>query len=90
MKAKYSAVDALKEHLLSGHRITVLEAQSLFGVQNLTCEIARLRQAGFLVNKQSIPMARAVRRMNEFCVFAPPGSLPVKDIRATEWWIQID
>ena len=90
MKKKYSAVDALKEHLLAGNKITVLEAQALFGVQNLYEGIALLRRQGFLINKQKIPMARIIRRMNQFCAFAPPKDLPVIEIKATEWWIQID
>lgn len=90
MKAKYSAVDALKEHLLSGHRITAFEANALFGVQSPTREISQLRKQGFLVKKQSVPFARVVRRINEFCTFSPPTNLPVMELRATEWWIQID
>ena len=52
MKAKYSAVDALKEHLLSGHRITAFEANALFGVQSPTREISQLRKQGFLVKSK--------------------------------------
>ena len=90
MRVHYSAVDALKEHMLSGEKITVLEAQALFGVQGLTMEISRLRKQGFLIKKQNIPLARVVRRMNQFCVFSPPKDLPIIEIKTTEWWIQID
>ena len=90
MRVHYSAVDALKEHMLSGNKISVLEAHALFGVQNITSEISRLRKLGFLVNKKTVPMARVIRRMNEYCAFVPPKDLPVIEIKTTEWWIQID
>ena len=90
MKAKFNPVDALKEHLLSGNRITILEAQSLFGVQDPIREMTRLRRNGFLVKRQTVPLARVIRRMNQFCTFIPPKKLPVIEINITEWWIQVD
>ena len=39
MKKNYSGVMALKEHMLSGHRISNLESLLLFGVQNLKNEV---------------------------------------------------
>ena len=90
MKASYTPVDALKEHLLSGNKITILEAQSLFAVQNLNTEISRLRKQGFLAKRAKVPLARVIRRMNQFCTFMPPKELPITEIMISEWWLQID
>ena len=90
MKSRYSARIALKEHMLSGGKITVLEASTLFGEQSLSALIYTLKKDGFIIKKQSIPLARVVRRMNQFCVFTPPKNLPVIELKITEWWIQID
>ena len=49
----YKASDAIKEHLLGGNEISVLEAMLLFGVQNLNAELTRLR--------------KVVRRTKETC-----------------------
>ena len=90
MKPKYSGVDALKEHMLTGEKVTMLEANALFGVQSPTKEVTRLRKQGFIIKKQSVPLARVIRRINQYCVFTPPKDLPAIELFVTEWWIQID
>ena len=90
MKNKYSGVDALKEHMLAGEKVTMLEAIALFGVQSPNREISSLRKQGFLIKKQSVPLARVIRRINQYCIFTPPKDLPAIELFATEWWIQID
>ena len=78
---------ALKEHLLEGNPITILEALALFGVQDLTREITRIRQEGWVVKNQKTTMAIVVRRLNEHIVFKPPKNLPIKNIVLTERWV---
>ena len=54
---QYKGSDAIKEHLLAGHEISVIEAVLIFGVQNLNSELTRLRKTGFVVQKRRVPMA---------------------------------
>ena len=82
---KYSGVTALKEHLLSGKPITNVEALLLFGVRNLTVEISRIKQKGFLIKRDFVPMARVIQRLNEDMVVIPPQNLPTRDIKFSEY-----
>ena len=50
---QYKGSDAIKEYLLAGHEISLMEAMLLFGVQNLNAELARLRKTGFVVQKET-------------------------------------
>lgn len=84
---KYQAPMALREHMLEGHRISLLEAMLLFGVQNPNAEITRLRKSGFIVKSQRVSMAKIVRRLNEHSQFTPPKNLPVTEILFTEYWV---
>jgi hypothetical protein len=78
---------ALREHMLEGHRISLLEAMLLFGVQNPNAEFARMKKDGFLVKSQRAPMARIIRRINEYTVCKVPEGLPYVEIQLTEYWI---
>jgi len=78
---------ALREHMLDGHRVSLLEAILVFGVQNLNAELARLKKDGFLVKSDKVSMAKIVRRANELAYCKPPGNLPFKEIVMTEYWI---
>jgi hypothetical protein len=80
-------VKATREYLLAGHVITRLEAMVLFAVPDLTKIISDLRCAGYEVGRQNVPLARAIRRVNEAATLVPPASLPVSDIQLTEYWI---
>ena len=83
----FAPVTALKQHLFSGHRVTLLEAQLLFGIRNLTSELTRLRQSGYKIESRSVPMVRVLRRLNETAQCHPPTNLPIKKLKCTEWWI---
>ena len=48
-KVKFKPTDALKEHLLSGGEVSILEAYVVFGVQNINAELGRLKKTGFIV-----------------------------------------
>ena len=73
-----SGVIALREHLLGGNIISKLEALLLFGVQNLTGEIHRMRKDGFSVKSQRVPMTKILARTNKYAVCQPPTDLPHK------------
>lgn len=78
---------ALREHMLEGHRVSLLEALLVFGVQSLNAELARLKKDGFLVKSDPVSMAKVIRRINEYTVCQPPSALPYREIVMTEYWI---
>ena len=78
---------ALREHMLEGHRVSLLEAMLLFGVQNPNAELARMKKDGFLIKSQRAPMAKILRRINEFTECKVPKDLPYVEIQMTEYWI---
>ncbi|PIW56185.1 MAG: hypothetical protein COW16_02115 [Sphingomonadales bacterium CG12_big_fil_rev_8_21_14_0_65_65_10] len=78
---------ALKEHMLEGHRVSLLEALLVFGVQSLNAELGRLKKDGFLIKKESVSMAKILRRINEVAVCKTPDQLPFREIMMTEYWI---
>jgi hypothetical protein len=88
IKTSFKPADALKEYLLSGGEISLIESQISFGVQNLNAELGRLKKAGFIVKHRRVPMAKAIRRLNESCIVRPPESLPTREILITEYWLE--
>ena len=86
--SRYSGVDALTEHLLSGECVTLVEALMLFGVQSLRYEIYRLKREGFKVKTRRIPFTKALVRLNKHMIIEPPQDLPHKEIMVTEYWIE--
>jgi hypothetical protein len=84
---KYQPAMALREHLLAGHRVSLLEAMLLFGVQNPNAELTRIRKDGFLVKSQRVPMAKIIRRINEYTLCKVPEGLPHREIQLTEYWV---
>jgi len=87
--AKFRPSVALREHMLEGHPVSLLEAILLFGVQNPNAEFARMKKDGFLINSQQIPMAAVLRRMNEFTVCKPPHQLPYKEMTLKQYWVEL-
>lgn len=86
--AKYNPASALREHMLEGHPVTLLEALILFGVQNHSAEFARIRKDGFMIDNRPVSMAKVLRRINEYTVCNAPAELPTKEIQLTEYWIK--
>ena len=74
-------------HMLDGQPMSSVEATILFGVQNPTAELRRIRRAGHLLQKQNVPYAKILRRINQYCKLQPPANLPVREIMMTEYWI---
>lgn len=85
--ANFQASVALREHMLEGHRVSLLEAILIFGVQSLNAELARLKKDGFLIRSDKVSMAKVLRRTNEYAACTPPANLPYKEIVMTEYWI---
>ncbi len=85
--ANYKPAMAFREHMLEGHHVSLLEAMLLFGVQNPNAELARIKKDGFLIKSQKVPMAKIVRRINEYTICKVPENLPYREIHMTEYWI---
>ena len=78
---------ALREHMLQGHRVSLLEALLVFGVQSLNAELGRLKKDGFLIKSELVSMAKVIRRTNEFAQCRPLDNLPFREVMMTEYWI---
>ena len=89
MANSYQPAMALREHMLAGHRISLLEAILLFGVQGPNAELGRLKKDGYIINSQRVPMAKIIRRINEYAQCTPPPDLPHREIFLTEYWISL-
>lgn len=85
--AEYQPVLALREHMLEGNRVSLLEAILLFGVQSLNAELARMKKEGFIIRSQKVPMAKIVTRTNTYVSCTVPKTLPYREIQMTEYWI---
>lgn len=86
--ANFQPALAMREHLLTGARVSLLEAMLLFGVQNPNAELARLKKDGFLISSSRVSMAKIIRRINEYAACQPPSNLPFREIQMTEYWIK--
>ena len=75
------------EHLIQGDPITRLEALTLYGVQNLTVEITRIRREGWNIKSRKVTFIEAVRRVNKHASYTPPPNLPTKEIILTDYWL---
>lgn len=87
MAKNYGNVMALKEHLLEYNKISLLECQLLFGVQNLAAELTRLRKNGHVIKSQRVLMTKIIKRINNYTQCNAPKNLPTKEILITEWWV---
>ena len=85
--AKFQPTLALREHMLGGNRVSLLESLLIFGVQSLNAELGRLKKEGFLIKQERVSMAKVLRRANDFASCNPPANLPYKEIVMTEYWI---
>ena len=69
---KYNGYLALLIEMEKGRKISLVEAQILFGVQSLNRDLTRMKRDGYMIKSQKVPMARVMKRMNEHCVVIPP------------------
>jgi len=88
MSKNYSIGEtACREYLLSGSKITGVEASILFGVGLLSRLVSRMRNEGYVIKSQSCTYAAVIVRVNQFAQLTPPANLPVREISFTEYWI---
>lgn len=73
--------------MLAGNRVSLLEALLLFGVQNPNAEFTRIKKDGFLLKSERCPMAKIIKRINDYTVCKVPENLPFREIHMTEYWI---
>ena len=85
---KFSSAEALRDHMLQGNVVSLLEAVLLFGVQNPNAEFARIKKDGFVIKSARVPMTKIIVRANKFVTCKPPVELPHKEILMTEYWIE--
>ena len=85
---KFSSVEAMRDHMLEGNLVSLLEAMLLFGVQSMSAEIGRIRKEGYVVKSRRVPMTKILVRANQFAACKPPAELPHKEILMTEYWIE--
>jgi hypothetical protein len=87
VSAKFQPAMALREHMLGGHPVSLLEAILLFGVQGPNAELARMKRDGFFIKSQKVPMTKIIKRINEYTLCKVPDSLPYNEIQLTEYWV---
>ncbi len=83
----YQPALAFREHLLSGERVSLLEAMLLFGVQGPNAELGRMKKEGFVIKSRRVPMARIIVRINKYVACSVPNNLPYREISMTEYWV---
>ncbi len=86
-EAKYQPATALKEHLLAGHAVSLIEAMLLFGVQSPNRTITTLKREGFIIKSQKVPMAKIIHRINQYATCSVPDDLPYSEIYMMEYWM---
>ena len=84
---KFNSYLALLLEMQNGRRISLLESQILFGVQSLNRDLTRMKRDGNIIKSQRVPMAKVIRRVNEYCELKVPSELPIRDILVSEYWI---
>jgi len=83
----FSGYLALKEEMLDGRKVSIVECLLLFGVQSFSRARTQLKREGYLIKNQKVPMAKVLRRINEHCLCEAPKELPIREIQVTEYWI---
>ena len=86
-KSHYKTSLALEEHMLSGERVSIIEANIVFGVQSFNRTLTTMKRNGRLIKTQKVPMAKVIRRLNNYCLCKPPKELPLREILVSEYWI---
>lgn len=87
MTTKFEPALALREHMLEGQPVSLLEAILLFGVQGPNAEFGRMKKDGFFLKSRRVPMAKVIRRINGYTRCDPPKNLPFQEIYLTEYYI---
>ena len=85
-KFKNGKTMALREHLVAGNVISVLEMMALFGIQSPNRTLTIFKRDGMMIHKRKVSMLSVLKRLNKYCHFQQPTNLPVKEIQMTEYW----
>ena len=85
---KFGAKDAMRDHMLDGNSISILEAILLFGVQSPNRTLTELKREGHLIGSQRVTMAKILTRLKKYSDVNPPAELPVREILMMEYWIK--
>ena len=83
---KYS-FHKLVELLLSGEKVSTLDALILCGVSNLTYKICRLRKRGFKIKSQPVSYNKVVNRINKYGSLVLPKEMALNELVIREYWI---
>ena len=86
--ANFKPKQAVVQHLMEGHPISTMESTIMFGLNNLSAEITRIKKDGYRLESQRVPMAKIIVRMNKYMVCVPPKELPQNEIFMMEYWIE--
>ena len=78
----------MRNHMLDGNSVSIIEAILLFGVQNPNAEMTRMKKDGYLIGSQRVRMAKILARINKYTNAETPADLPTKDILMTEYWVK--
>ena len=84
----FGAKDAMRDHMLDGNSVSILEAILLFGVQSPNRTLTALKREGYLVGSQRVRMAKIITRLNKYAHVIPPAELPTREILMMEYWIK--
>lgn len=76
---------AVEEHLYKKLPLTRLEAIVLYGVNDLTGRIAKLRASGMQIERKVITMENAFKRLQKITKCKPLAQTPIKDIKTSEY-----
>ena len=87
-KIRYGLGKAAEEHLVAGLPLSRLEALVLFGVQNLSDLVVKMRKRGWKIESKNVPYARVLVRLNEYAQVVPPKNLPIREIQVTEYQLR--
>jgi hypothetical protein len=85
---RFGSAAALFGYMEEGNRISLIEAMLIFGVQSPNREFTNIKKRGYIIKKERVPMAKVLRRINQFIRCEAPKELPVSEIFLTEYWIQ--
>ena len=84
----FGSKDAMRDHMLDGNLVSILEAILLFGVQSPNRTLTELKREGHLIGSQKVPMAKVLTRLKKYADVNPPTDLPVREILMMEYWIK--
>jgi len=79
------ARNAVTEHLMAGKPISRIEAMNLYGMQDLTSCIGRMRKEGHEIIRTTNTLEKVVKRLQRVIKMSPPSKLPTKEMIVSEY-----